>query len=323
MPLRLKQNKTRLVALSEFDLIQQYFTLPLKHPVNKLGVGDDCALMSIPDGYELAITVDTMVEGVHFFSGADPYQLGKKLLAVNLSDLAAMGAEPVSITLALTLPSVDEGWLDGFSSGFLELAKQFSIDLIGGDTTKGPLSFSVQALGLVPKGLALKRSTAKIGDLIFVTGQALGDAGLGLKIEQGEVCQFPYELLRKFHTPEPRVLEGMKIREYANSCIDLSDGTASDLQHILNQSKVGAQLEWDRLPLSKAVRHYIETTGDWTHPLSAGEDYELCFTVAPENVLAINIDCTQIGVIEDKLGLRIKRSGITTELEVKGFEHFS
>ncbi len=312
------------MAISEFGLIQQFFTSQsLINAVNRLGVGDDCALISVPEGQELALTVDTMVEGVHFFSGTDPEQLGRKLLAVNLSDLASMGATPVSATLALTLPEVNETWLKSFSKGFLNLAREFSIDLIGGDTTKGPLTLSVQAMGIVPEGLALKRSTAKAGDLIFVTGLGLGDAGLGLKIEQGYSSVFSAEVLRKFHLPEPRVAEGIKIREYASSCIDLSDGIASDLAHILEQSAVGACLDWDKIPLSQAVKDYINATGDWGLPLSAGEDYELCFSVAPDKVDAIDIDCTQVGVIESKAGLRIKRLNIIEELEVKGFEHFS
>lgn len=312
------------MAISEFGLIQRFFTSPsLINPVNQLGVGDDCALMSVPDGYELAVTVDTMVEGVHFFAGADPEQLGRKLLAVNLSDLAAMGAQPFAVTLALTLPEVNEYWLQAFSKGFLALAKTYAVDLVGGDTTKGPLTLSVQAMGIVPKGKALKRSTAKEGDLIFVTGQGLGDSGLGLKIEQGSRVDYSETALQKFHTPEPRVSEGQKITEYATSCIDLSDGIASDLPHILEKSSVGALLDWDSIPLSKAVRQYVEATGDWEMPLTAGEDYELCFTVAPANLAAINIKCTQIGVVESLAGLRIKRMGRVELLGVKGFEHFS
>jgi len=311
------------VAISEFGLIQRFFTTPLiVNPVNKLGVGDDCALMSIPDGYELAVTVDTMVEGVHFFAGANPEQLGRKLLAVNLSDLAAMGATPVSVTLALTLPEVNESWLQAFSQGFLDLAKSYSIDLVGGDTTKGPLTLTVQAMGLVPKGKALKRSGAKVGDLIFVTGSGLGDSGLGLKVEQGYSCDNSEWVLQKFHTPEPRVNEGIEIRQYASSCIDLSDGLASDLPHVLGKSSVGATLDWDKLPLSKAVKQYVELTGDWAMPLTAGEDYELCFTVAPADIDAINIKCTQVGIIESLKGLRVRRMGDVGELEVTGFEHF-
>jgi len=313
------------VAVSEFELIRRYFTSnKMLNPLNQLGVGDDCALMSVPEGYELALTVDTMVEGVHFFAEADPKQLGEKLLAVNLSDLAAMGAEPVSVTLALTLPEINEQWLSSFSEGLLGLANKFSVDLIGGDTTKGPLTLSVQAMGVVPKGRALKRSTAKVGDLIYVTGRGLGDAGLGLKVEQGSyAAEVDDYVLRKFHQPEPRVREGLKIRGYATSCIDLSDGIASDLKHVLDKSSVGATLDWDKMPMSKAVKAYIEETGDWNLPISAGEDYELCFTVAPDNVSFINIECTQVGEIERSAGLRVRRLGVLEEVGVKGFEHFS
>lgn len=310
------------MSILEFDLIQRYFAKQPTNPVNRLGVGDDCALMSIPVGYELAITTDTMVEGVHFSAGANPRLLGHKLLAVNLSDLAAMGAKPVSVTLALTIPTTDEHWLTEFAQGFLNLAHKFSVDLIGGDTCSGPLTLTVQALGLVPKGRSLKRCSAKLGDLIFVTG-CLGDAGLGLKIEAGYLTNFVGYTLKHLHQPEPRVTEGLVIRNYANACIDLSDGIASDLKHILNNSNVGATLDWNKLPFSKEVHEYIKATDDWQMPLLAGDDYELCFTVSPENINYININCTKIGVINDNTGLEIRRFGVTEELALKGFEHFS
>jgi len=311
------------VSDSEFGLIQRYFTSQLIHnPVNRLGIGDDCALLSIPVGYELAVTTDTMVEGVHFFAGTDPYQLGHKLLAVNLSDLAAMGAKPVSVTLALTLPEVDGLWLAAFSKGLLSLAKQFSVDLIGGDTTSGPLTLTIQALGIVAEKRAMCRSAAKVGDLIFVTG-LLGEAGLGLKIEKGYECCSPEKALKRFHLPMPRVKEGLAIINYANACIDLSDGIASDLKHILDKSNVGAMLRWDKMPLSKEVNEYIDMTGDWALPLSMGDDYELCFTIRPDKIDLIDIACTQVGVVEAEAGLRIHRLGKTEELKVKGFEHFS
>ena len=311
------------MAVSEFNLIQRYFSAQqLTSSVNRLGIGDDCALMSIPAGYELAITTDTMVEGVHFFAGAEPGALGHKLLAVNLSDLAAMGAKPVSVSLALTLPSVDEEWLGAFSKGFLALARDFSVDLIGGDTTAGPLTLTVNALGLIPEGQALKRSGAKVGDLIFVTGK-LGEAGLGLKINTGYDCMSPVAALSQFNHPNPRVKEGLAIREYASACIDLSDGLASDLKHIAEKSSVSAKIDWDSLPLSEEVSAYIEATNDWALPLSAGDDYELCFTVSPENIASINIECTQVGVIEEGAGLKVLRLGVIEDLKVNGFEHFS
>ncbi len=289
------------MAVSEFALIQRFFTAPaLRNSLNQLGVGDDCALIQLPADSEMAVTVDTMVEGVHFFPQADPEQLGQKLLAVNLSDLAAMGATPVSATLALTLPEVNESWLQAFAKGLHQMAESYGLDLIGGDTTRGPLTLSLQLMGCLPKGQAMKRSGAQPGDLIFVTGTGLGDAGLGLKIEQGFSVAKPEQALNKFHTPEPRITEGLKIRSYASSCIDLSDGIASDLQHILDKSQVGGLLDWDKIPLSPSLQDYIQQTGDWQLPLIAGEDYELCFTISPDRLGELDISCTQVGVIDHK-----------------------
>lgn len=311
------------MPLSEFSLIRRFFTEQrIHHPTTSLGIGDDCALLSIPEGHELAITTDTMVENVHFFAGADPKLLGHKLLAVNLSDLASMGAEPLSVTLALTLPRVDENWLTDFAQSFLNLAARYSVDLIGGDTTSGPLTLTVQAMGVVPKDQALRRSAAQPGDLIYVTGR-LGEAGLGLKICQGYDCRRPAAALQRFHQPEPRCLEGLALRGIANACIDISDGLAGDLGHILAQSGVGATLDWDALPLSEEVRAYIEDTGDWMLPLTAGDDYELCFTVSPDKAAKLSIACRKIGVIETEPGLRLHKSGTTTTLRAQGYEHFS
>ncbi len=311
------------MSLSEFPLIQRFFTKQrITNPTTRLGIGDDCALLSIPDGFELAVTTDTMVENVHFFAGADPEQLGHKLLAVNLSDLAAMGAKPISVTLALTLPKVDESWLTAFVHGFLNLAERYSVDLIGGDTTSGPLTLTVQAMGLVPKGRALLRSTAQPGDFIYMTG-CLGDAGLGLKIHQGYHSAHPEAALTRFNRPEPACEAGQALIGIAHACIDLSDGLAGDLGHILEQSQVGACLDWDALPLSQAVRSYINDTGDWSMPLTAGDDYELCFTVSPEQAAQLTVAATKIGIIESQPGLRLNKSGNIQPLEVKGFEHFS
>ena len=311
------------MPLSEFSLIQRFFTKQrITNPSTRLGIGDDCALLSIPDGYELAVTTDTMVENVHFFAGANPELLGHKLLAVNLSDLAAMGALPMSVTLALTLPKVDENWLTAFANGFFNLAERYSVDLVGGDTTSGPLTLTVQAMGLVPKGRALMRSAARSGDFIYMTG-CLGDAGLGLKIHQGYRCANPEAALKRFHQPEPQVESGQALIGIAHACIDLSDGLAGDLGHILEQSQVGACLDWDALPLSKAVLAYINDTGDWRMPLTAGDDYELCFTVSPEQADKLTVAATKIGIIESQPGLRLNKSGHIQPLEVKGFEHFS
>ncbi|MGZ4958324.1 MAG: thiamine-phosphate kinase [Methylomonas sp.] len=310
-------------AVAEFDLIRRYFAVyaPV-HPFNQLGIGDDCALLNIPAGLQLAVTADTMVENVHFFADADPEQLGHKLLAVNLSDLAAMGAEPFAVTLAMTLPRVDEQWLRAFSKGFLSLARQHKVDLIGGDTTSGPLTLTVQAMGVVPQGKAMLRSGARPGDLIYVTGQ-LGNAGLGLKIRQGYGCDNSEPALKCFNKPQPRVAEGLELRDIANSCIDISDGLAADLGHILEKSGVGARLKWDDLPLSAEVYEYLDRTGDWRMPLTAGDDYELCFTVPADLDQPLPAGCCHIGVIEAESGLRIERAGHMETLEAKGFEHFS
>ncbi|WP_431067299.1 thiamine-phosphate kinase [Methylotuvimicrobium sp.] len=309
---------------AEFDLIGRFFAGKKSlNAVTELGIGDDCALLNVPAGYRLAVTADTMVENVHFLAGADPCDLGYKLLAVNLSDLASMGAEPIAVTLALTLPDVDESWLERFAEGFFELAAHYRIDLVGGDTTSGPLTLTVQAMGIVPAGQALRRSGARPGDGVYVTGK-LGDAGLGLKIAQGDFCSTqPHDSLERFNRPKPRVEEGLALRNIARSCIDVSDGLAQDLGHILKQSSVGACLDWESLPLSGAVKAYIETTGDWTMPLRAGDDYELCFTVPADKAASLTGSFTRIGVIEDSPRLRIHRLGTTELLRVQGFEHFS
>jgi len=311
------------MPISEFALIQRFFTQQaVTSSSTRLGIGDDCALLSLPDGYELAVTTDTMVENVHFFVGTDPEKLGHKLLAVNLSDLASMGAKPLSVTLALTLPKVDEKWLTAFAKGFLGLAERYSVDLIGGDTTSGPLTLTVQAMGLVPKGKALLRSSALPGDFIYLTG-SLGEAGLGLKHIRGYHCANPQASYNRFHKPDPQIEAGLALIGIANACIDVSDGLAGDLSHILEQSNVGACLYWDALPLSDAVLAYINDTGDWSMPLTAGDDYELCFTVSPEKADLLTINCTKIGIIEATPGLRMHKAGAIELLNCKGYEHFS
>ena len=317
------------MALSEFGLIDRYFSgQQLQNPVTHLGIGDDCALLNIPKGFELALTTDTMVENVHFFAGTNPQWLGHKLLAVNLSDLSSMGAKPVAVTLALTLPRVDEAWLEAFAKGFLSLAKQYSVDLVGGDTTSGALTLTVQAMGLVPKGKSLLRSAAKVGDFIYLTGEP-GNAGLGLKIEQGYRGDDTKSALQCLHQPQPRVSAGLLIRNFANACIDVSDGLAADLGHILTASQVGARVIWDDIVLSSSVQEYIKATGDWKMPLIAGDDYELCFTVSPEKapfieqvIAEMECSCRHIGVIESQPGLRLHKDGEVIGFAEKGFEHF-
>jgi len=311
------------MSLGEFGLIERYFQVKQpRQSLTQLGIGDDCALLNIPSDMQLAVTTDTMVENVHFFANVNPAWLGHKLLAVNLSDLAAMGATPYAVTLALTMPKIDEDWLQHFANGFFALAQQYQVDLIGGDTTSGPLTLSVQAMGLIPRGLALLRSGARVGVLIYVSG-AIGDAGLGLKILQGYISPNAELPLSRFHLPQPRCRLGENLRGIASSCIDISDGLAADLGHILQKSAVGARLDWDKLPLSAEVQQYILQTGDWCLPLTAGDDYELCFTVAAHNQHLIPDNCRCIGIITAELGLQIQRFGRKQIFTGKGFEHFS
>lgn len=311
------------MGFSEFDLINRYFNQkPTIHHSNLLGIGDDCALISVPSDQQLAVTTDTMVENVHFFADVDPELLGHKLLAVNLSDLAAMGALPFAVTLAITLPEINKTWLAAFSKGFFNLAECYNVDLIGGDTTSGPLTLTVQAFGQVPNGKALLRSSAKPGDLIYVTGE-IGNAGLGLKIKQGYRCQNPETMLNSFNKPQPRVELGIALRGIANACIDISDGLAADLGHILDKSKVGACLVWDQIPLSAEVKNYLLQNDDWQMPLRSGDDYELCFTVPAKLKDDLPYGCICIGLIEQNPGLRIQKNGILQPIEAKGFEHFS
>ncbi|MCQ8182365.1 thiamine-phosphate kinase [Methylomonas sp. SURF-1] len=311
------------MALGEFDLIRRFFAgSALQHPFNQLGIGDDCALLNLPDSYQIAVTADTMVENVHFFADVDPNALGHKVLAVNLSDLAAMGAEPFAVTLALTVPKVDEFWLQAFADGFLALARQYRVDLVGGDTTSGPLTLTVQAMGAVPRGQALLRSGARPGDLVFVSGP-IGDAGLGLKIRKGLPGLNNELALQRMDRPLPRIETGLALRGIASACIDISDGLAADLGHILQQSDVGAVLDWDKLPLSAAVSDYIATSSDWTLPLSAGDDYELCFTVPAAAAAKVPAGCHCVGVIEAEPGLRMRRAGRIENIQARGYQHFA
>lgn len=301
------------MSLSEFEVIKRYFsqTFPYRADV-VLGIGDDAALGSVPPGMQLAIAIDTLVAGVHFPNTTSPKDIGYKALAVNLSDMAAMGAIPVWFTLALTCPSnTDEDWLAEFSYGLRELAERYQISLIGGDTTSGPLTITIQVTGFVPNQTALQRRGAMPGDSIYVTG-TLGDAGLGLAAVQQQM-NLP-ALVQKYVTarlnrPTPRLREGHTLRGIASSAIDISDGLLSDLGHILTASTVGASLYLEQLPLSSAVRDYLSPPAAWQLALSAGDDYELCFTVPSNQEIALSkalaAGCyTRIGIIETTLGLR-------------------
>jgi thiamine-monophosphate kinase len=319
------------MALSEFALIARYFSSCGIHRQDVgLGVGDDCALLSAPADRELAVTMDTLVAGVHFFPDVSAQSLGHKSLAVNLSDLAAMGADPAWVTLALTLPSVDAEWLQGFSEGFCALARSAGVSLVGGDTTRGPLSISVQAQGFAPRGKALLRSGARVGDGVYVTG-FLGDAGLALEMRRAgiQVTDAAY-LCERLERPTPRNSVGVALRDIANAAIDVSDGLLADLTHILKASGVGATVRLADLPCSPAVEAYIAQTGDWRFPLAGGDDYELCFTVAPDKQAALlaaaaDFPCrvTRIGEIGARPGLRvIDPAGADYPTSQQGWDHF-
>ena len=313
----------------EFGLIRHYFAdCTERSERTVLGIGDDCALLAPKPGQLLAVTADTLVAGVHFFPDVAPRDIGYKSLAVSLSDLAAMGAAPAWVTLCLTLPAPDEAWLSDFMAGFTELARSQEVELVGGDTTRGPLSITVQALGHVDEDKGLRRSGAAVGELVCVTGQ-LGSAGLGLKILRGDWRSSDKEPVRRLLRPEPRVAMGRCLAGRASACIDVSDGLAADLGHILQRSGVGATLEWERLPLSAPVQDYVGRTGDWALPLVAGDDYELCFTV-PEGVQAalerdlveLGCACTVIGRVDRDEGLHLIRGQQCETFECRGYDHF-
>jgi thiamine-monophosphate kinase len=305
-------SKARLNPMSEFDLIRHHLTgVGAMRDDVLVDVGDDCALLQVPAGRQLAVSIDTLVSGVHFLANCDPERLGHKSLAVGLSDLAAVGAEPAWATLALTLPDADADWLAAFARGFGQLAAAQDVRLVGGDLTRGPLSISVQVHGFVPDGHALRRAGARPGDLVCVSG-ALGDAGLALRHLLNHEPVDAY-LLDRLELPTPRVALGELLRAVATAAIDLSDGLISDLGHVLAASGCGARIELGRLPLADQVASVV-SGGDWSLPLASGDDYELCFTLAPAHagelpILAAAAGCplTCIGEIDDGDGLRCVR----------------
>lgn len=316
--------------LSEFDLISKYFKKPAGSA--SLGIGDDCALLVPTPGTQMAISTDMLVSGTHFFPDTDPRQLGHKSLAVNLSDLAAMGARPVAFTLALSLPSPDETWLKPFSEGLFSIADICRCELIGGDTTRGPLNICITVFGEVPVGQALRRDKAQHGDDIWISG-SIGDARLALAHCLHEIELKPDEfkaVIGRLQMPIPRVALGTALRKIAHAALDLSDGLMGDLNHILEASDVGATINADALPISPVLSKQPKERQLYC-ALSGGDDYELCFT-APVSMRSrvleastqTGVPVTRIGYIENEKGLHIKNSaGEIQNLSFTSFDHFS
>lgn len=297
-----------------------------------LGIGDDAAILRVPEGHELVVSTDRVVEGVHFLPHMDPYSIGYKALAVNLSDLAAMGAEPAWFTLNLALPKADEIWLNTFCNGLFTVADAFGVALVGGDTDRAPLAVGIQIMGFVPRGKGIRRKGANAGDVIYVTG-TLGDAMLGLEISRGVLKTTNAardQLLARFERPTPRIAVGLGLRGIATACIDVSDGLAADLGRILEASGVGATVMIENVPFSDYFRRCAPPHA-LARSLTHGEDYELVFT-APESrhqeieKLAARSGCalTPIGRIESRRGLRVvDEAGHPIKLARTGYDHFA
>ena len=322
--------------MSEFDLINQFFkTTIVKRDDVLLGIGDDCAILSPPANKALAVSTDTLISGVHFPESTLAEDIGYKSLAVNLSDLAAMGAEPAWASLAISLPEANKSWLLGFMQGFNELAEKHNVSLIGGDTTQGPLSITINITGFVDSNTALKRSNAKAGDAIFVTGN-IGDAFIGLdtilnkiKPEKRSHDHYIDYCIKRLNRPQPRLKAGQLLASFPVAAIDISDGLMADLNHICKASGVGAILNIDKLPLSAELMHYYNHNPDWQGILSAGDDYELCFT-CPENQLremkqlmkSHEIEITRIGEITASPGIKCFLHNEIQSFKLAGYNHF-
>jgi len=316
--------------MSEFELIRRYFSRAAPNAL--LGVGDDAALLQVSGDNVLAVSTDMLVSGTHFYSDADPFLLGHKTLAVNLSDMAAMGAAPRWATLAIALPDASEVWLERFSAGFFSVAQQYGVELVGGDTTRGPLNLCVTVFGEVPAQLALRRSGANAGDEVWVSG-TLGDAALALAHLRGEIVLSESEFAAcapALHQPQPRVALGLALRGMANCAIDISDGLLADLGHILDASQLGAEIDFARLPISPVMSAYVQLPLGKRCILSGGDDYELCFT-APAKCHAgikvvssrLELPLTCIGKVVAGRGCVMRdASGKLINVEARGYDHF-
>ena len=297
--------------MNEFDLIREYFTWPIKDPNVTLGVGDDAALFSLEQGYQIVTTTDTLIEGVHFSASTPAKEIAHKSLAVNLSDIAAMGAKAKYFTLAIVLPKINKSWLKEFSDSLRKLSMHYEVSLIGGDTTRGSLTITITMIGMVESLKAMTRSGARPGDGIYVSG-TIGEAGFCFwKLSNGLLPS--NQELKKLNCPTPRVELGLALKNLASACIDVSDGLEQDLSHILQASSVGAVIEVEKIPISEALLGHIKDTNDWSIPICGGDDYELCFTIPEGNEKTLkkisescNVDITKIGIVSESLGLQIE-----------------
>ncbi len=312
---------------SEFEIIERYFKKKIKQTA--LGIGDDAAMINVQKNHQLVISSDMLVENIHFLKNTNPSHLGWKSLAVNLSDIAAMGSKPKWATLSISLPKINHLWLKKFTEGFFKCANQFGIDLIGGDTSRGPLSISITIMGEIKKNQGLLRSGAKINDDIWVTGQ-LGLASMGLASLKGKLKLAPrlkIKCLKALEVPAPKISLGSHLSRYANSCIDISDGLIQDLNHILKASKVGATLFLNDIPCEK----FIHTSEQYHFVLNGGDDYELLFTAPKKNRSNIkkiakktNTSVNIIGAITHKKDLKIlNEQGKSVTFNLRGFDHFA
>jgi thiamine-monophosphate kinase len=316
--------------LTEFDIIERYFTPRTSHTV--LAGGDDAAIIAVGPGMQLAISTDALIAGQHFFEDAEPYGIGYKAMAANLSDMAAMGANPRWATLALSMPKVHERWIEDFARGFLDLASDYGVDLIGGDTTRGPLMMCVQIMGQLPAGKALRRSGAAVGDDIWVSG-TVGDAALALAHLRGDFRLHANDLdyaVKRLSQPQPRVLLGQRLIDVASSAIDISDGLAQDVRHIAKQSGMRAVIEWESVPLSSVGVRYREHPLVRQAALAGGDDYELAFTAPPGSRTRVGSVAGELGIALTRVGNMAAGEGIVVRdrngqpipLTELGFEHF-
>jgi thiamine-monophosphate kinase len=317
-------------VIGEFEIIARYFTRPVGDASVVLGIGDDAAVIAVAG--HVAVTVDSLVAGVHFPDGMAPHVLGYRLLAVNLSDLAAMGASPRWCTLALTLPSVDELWLDGFSRGFFDLADRHGVSLVGGNMSRGPMTLTLQLMGEVDRARLLTRGGGHVGDDVYVTG-TLGDsaAGIALILERSDAPQgsAAAALKERFYRPVPRVGAGLALGGLATAAVDVSDGLLADLGHICRASGCGATIDVERVPLSAELLSLFPPQDALSHALGGGDDYELCFTAPPSRAEAIETALESCGTPVRRIGQLVagqsvvcRRDGEPFTPPVRGYRHF-